>query len=143
MHRTTASCKSMHRLGKTVKDKLVDKLQSAVFSLNLEEATSNNSLHVLTLLVSYYDPSQNDIVINHLASVNVPSVDASSLFGKIKEIFEKCNLSFPKLLAMLMDSCSVMRGEKSRHETKVCEVAPHLIDVDGDSCHHIHNFVNK
>ena len=42
-----------------------------------------------------------------------------------------------------MDSCSVMRGEKSRHETRVCEVAPHLIDGDGDSCRHIHNFVKK
>ena len=73
----------------------------------------------------------------------MPSVDASSLFDKIKEIFEKCNLSFSKLLAMLMDSCSVMRGEKGGLETRVREVAPHLIDVDGDSCHDIHNFVKK
>ena len=42
-----------------------------------------------------------------------------------------------------MDSCSVMRVEKSRLETRVREVAPHLIDIDGDSCHHIHNFVKK
>ena len=76
MHRTTASYKLTHRLGKTVKNKLKDKLWSAVFSLNLDEATLNNSLHVLTLLVSYYDPGINDVVANHLASVNVPSVDA-------------------------------------------------------------------
>ena len=139
----TASYKLTHRLGKTVKDKLKEKLRSVVFSLNLEEATANNSLHLLTLLVSYHDTGQNDIVTDHLVSVDVPSVDASSLFCKIKEIFEKCNLSFPKLLAMLMDSCSVMRGENSVFETRVREVAPHLIDVDGDSCHHIHNFVKK
>ena len=143
MHRTTASYKLTYGLGKTVKDKLKDKQRSAVFSVNLDEATSSNSLHVLTLFASYYDPGQNDVVTDHLASVDVPSVDASSLFDKIKEIFEKCNLSFSKLLDMLMDSCSVMRGEKGGLETRVREVAPHLIDVDGDSCHDIHNFVKK
>ena len=132
MHRITASYKLTHVLGKTVKDKLKDKLWSAIFSLNLDETTLNNSLHLLTLLVSYYDPSQNDVVTNRLPSVDMPSVDASSLFDKIKEIFEKCNLSFSKLLAMLMDSCSVMRGENSRLKTRVHEVALHLIDVDED-----------
>ena len=92
MHGTTASYKLMHRFGKTVKDKLKDKVRSTVFSPNLDEAASNNSLHVLTLLVSYYDLGQNDVVTNHLASVNMPSVDASSLFDKIKEIFENYNL---------------------------------------------------
>ena len=102
MHGTTANNKLTHGLGKTAKDKLKDKLQSAVFSVNLDKATSNNSLHVLTLLFSYYDPGQNDLVTNHLASVDVPSTYASSLFDKIKEILEKCNLSFSKQLTMLM-----------------------------------------
>ena len=143
MHRATASYKLMHGLGKTLKDKLKDKQRAGVFSLNLDEPTLNNSLHELTLLVSYYDPGQNDVVTDHLASVDVPSVDASSLFDKMKEIVKKCNLSFSKLLAVLMDSCSVMREEESGLETKIFEVVPHLIDVDRDSCHHIHNFMKK
>ena len=102
MHGTTGSYKLTHGLEKTVKDKLKDKLQSAFFSVNLGKATSNNSLHVLTLIVSYYDPGQNDLVTNHLASANVPSTDASSLFDKVKEILEKCNLSFSKQLTILM-----------------------------------------
>ena len=43
MHRTTASYKLMQKLGKTVKDKRKDQLQSAVFFSNLDEAPSNNS----------------------------------------------------------------------------------------------------
>ena len=35
-----------------------------------------------------------------------------------------------------MDSCSAMRGSKNGVEAKV---APHLLDIDGDSCHHIQN----
>ena len=79
----------MHGLGKPVKGKLKDKLWSEVFPLNLDDATSNNSLHMLTVTVSYYDPGQNDVVNDHLVSADVPSVDASGRFGKIKEILEK------------------------------------------------------
>ncbi|KAJ8381279.1 hypothetical protein SKAU_G00020570 [Synaphobranchus kaupii] len=41
---------------------------------------------------------------------------------------------------MLMDSCGVMRGSKTGLETRVRQNhCPTLLDVDGDSCHHIHN----
>ena len=47
-------------------------------------------------------------------------------------------------MAVLMDSCSVMRGSKNGFEIKLREsVAPALIDMDGDSCHHIHNACKK
>ncbi|CAM4597135.1 unnamed protein product [Leuciscus chuanchicus] len=41
---------------------------------------------------------------------------------------------------MLMDPCGVMRGSKMGLETRVRQNhCPALFDVDGDSCHHIHN----
>lgn len=43
-------------------------------------------------------------------------------------------------MAVLMDSCNVMKGSKSGFETRLrTEKAPHLLDVDGDLCHHIRN----
>ena len=43
-----------------------------------------------------------------------------------------------------MDSCSDMRGSKNGFEIKLCEsVVPALIDLDGDSCHHIYNACKK
>ena len=43
-----------------------------------------------------------------------------------------------------MDSCGVMRGVKNGFETKLRDqVAPNLLDVDGDACHHIHNAAKK
>ena len=39
-----------------------------------------------------------------------------------------------------MDSCNVMRGSKSGLEKRIREErAPHLLDIDGDTCHHAHN----
>ena len=47
-------------------------------------------------------------------------------------------------MAVLMDSCSVIRGSKNGFEIKLREsVASALIDMDGDSCHHIHNACKK
>lgn len=39
-----------------------------------------------------------------------------------------------------MDSCNVMHGSKNGLETRIrTERASQMLDVDGDSCHHIHN----
>ena len=46
-------------------------------------------------------------------------------------------------MAILLDSCSVMRGCKTGVETRLRESAPHLLDVDGDTLHHVHNAVKK
>ena len=41
---------------------------------------------------------------------------------------------------VLIDSCSVMRGSKNGFEVKLREnVTSHLIDIDDDACHHIHD----
>ena len=43
-----------------------------------------------------------------------------------------------------MDLCSVMRGSKSGLEKRLRDsTVPHLLDIDGDICHHIHNIVKK
>ena len=36
-----------------------------------------------------------------------------------------------------------MRGVKSGLEARVREIAPHLMDIDGDACHHMHNIVKN
>ncbi|KAG1930781.1 hypothetical protein F2P79_022099 [Pimephales promelas] len=43
-----------------------------------------------------------------------------------------------------MDSCAVMRGSKNGLEKKIRDRrAPHLLDIDGDSCHHLNNASKK
>lgn len=47
------------------------------------------------------------------------------------------------LIFILMHSCDVMQGSNSGLETKIHVKALHLLDIDGDSYHHIHNFAKK
>ena len=44
-------------------------------------------------------------------------------------------------MAMVMDSAGSMHGEKSGLEVCISDLAPHLLDIDRDSCHQIHNIV--
>ena len=47
-------------------------------------------------------------------------------------------------MSVLMDSCNVMRGSKNGVEIKIrSNKAEHLLDIDGDTCHHIHNASKK
>ena len=62
----------------------------------------------------------------------------------MKSLFERLKLPWTNLLAILMDLCSVMRGSKSGLAKRLRDsIAPHLLDIDGDICHHIHNIVKK
>ncbi|RUS81632.1 hypothetical protein EGW08_010595 [Elysia chlorotica] len=42
-------------------------------------------------------------------------------------------------MSSLSDSAAYMRGSKNGYEVKLRDDAPHLLQIDGDACHHIHN----
>lgn len=140
MARTTASYKMRHGMAKTFFEETVFNLQSSKFSLNIDEATSTNRLRVLCILASYFSSESKKVVIDHVGSVKVTNVTADQLFKEVVSIFTKNEIPFSNLISVLMDSCNVMRGSKLGLETRIRnEKAPHLLDIDGDSCHHIHN----
>lgn len=137
MDRTSASYKMTHGLAKTYKDRLISVLQETKFSLNVDEATSANNHRILAVIVSFFCPVQQKVVIHHLTSVSVIKVDSDSLFNSIDKIFRDKNIPWENLMSVLMDSCAVMRGSKNGLETKIRKKrANHLLDIDGDTCHH-------
>lgn len=140
MSRTTASYKTRFGVGKTFEDKLLQNLRSVHFSLNIDESTSSNYQKVLTVLASYFSLDLNKVVVQHFASLTCIKVTSESLYQKIVTLFETNEVPWSNLMSILMDSCNVMRGSKSGLETQIREKkAGHLLDVDGDICHHIHN----
>ena len=47
-------------------------------------------------------------------------------------------------MSILLDSCGVMLGKKSGPEVRLPQGnAPHLLDIDGDSPHHVHSASKK
>ena len=142
MSRTTVSYKMRFGLAKTIKDQLSEELQNTYFLLNIDKAT-NDAGHkkVFKILVSFFS---YEVVVKHLASKSLKSVKSSILFDRITEIFQSRNLPWIRLMSVLLDSCGVMQGKKSVLEVRLQHGnAPHLLDIDGDSLHHVHNASNK
>lgn len=138
--RISASYKMKYGLSKTFQESLIDDLQHNKFSLNIDEATSSNLNKVLGILVSYYSPALQKVVIQHLASITVVKVTSESLYKHIVDVLESNKIPWSNLMSILMDSCAVMRGPKAGLETLIrTRKAPHLLDIDGDSCHHAQN----
>ena len=81
MHRTTVSYKFQYGLANTFRVELTERLRTTTYSVNLDEATSKNLMHVLIVLVSYYDRSAKKVKVEQLPSLNVPAVDASALYA--------------------------------------------------------------
>lgn len=143
MDRTTASYKLKFGLAKTLEDELLNELRLTPFSLNIDEAMSKTNAKVLAVLSSHFSPSLNRIVVHHLAAITLVKVTSQSLFLEIEKLMDKHSLPWENLQSVLMDSCNVMRGEKSGVETKIRAKAKHLLDVDGDSCHHANNAAKR
>ena len=121
-----------------MQDQLVVKLKNAPFSLSLDEATLTNLLRVFSVVASSYDKEKHSLVVEQLASLSISVVDAENLFRELQSVFLQFNLPWENLMVMMLrDSASVMGGEKNGLEKRVRDLAPHLIDIDGDSCHHI------
>ncbi|XP_064653112.1 uncharacterized protein LOC135503467 [Lineus longissimus] len=118
----------------------IEKIRKEKFSMNMDESTSENLKKVMEVLVSFYDNTAESVVVEHLASLDISHSGAAPLFGDVCDLFQRHELPWNNLVSVLLDSCNVMRGSKSGLETRLRQGrAPHLLDIDGDSCHHVNN----
>lgn len=140
LSRTAASYKMVLRLGHTLSERTFKHMRHNPFSIYLDESVSSAYKKVLSVLVSYFSQDMKSVVVEHLGSIEVTKVTAQHLESSLVNFFTDHNIPFANMVSMMMDSCRVMRGSKSGLETRIREKhCQNLLDVDGDSCHHIHN----
>ena len=143
MDRTSAGYK-MYGLEKTFRDKTLAHIKHSPFCLNIDESTSSNNKRVLGVLVSYYSADEGRVMVEHLAALELIRVTTQSVMKALNDLFEEHQIPWTNVMAILMDSCNVMRGSKNGLEVKIRqEKNPELLDIDGDVCHHIHNASKK
>ena len=135
MQRTTASYKLKEGLSEVIRKRLVADLQSHKFSMNMDECTSTSNKKVLSVLVSYFSDELNKCIVHHYLSTSLTVVKATIIHSVIFDSLKKDNIPLDNLISNLSDSAGF--------ETLLRSSAPHLLDIDGDTCHHIHNSVRK
>ena len=144
MERQSATYKLKDGLDAVIHKRLVNELRSIPFSMNIDECTTKgNNEKVLSILVSYYSNEQKECVVRHYASVSMTTVNARTVYATVVDLFKKDNIPLDNLISSLSDSANYMRGKISGFETLLRKSAPHLLDVDGDVCHHVHNITKK
>ena len=111
--------------------------------MNIDEATARNTCRVLDILISFFDSDLGKVCVYHIKSVHLIKVNASTVTEKLLEALNEFDLDKSRLISILMDSCAVMRGSKSGVETRMKKHCPNLLDVDGDTCHHVNNAARK
>ena len=132
---TMASYKMVYGTRKTFNDNVVKTLQITPFA-------ALNYSKMCAVLVTY--SKANNIITGHLNSFTNPAVSSKVFFEGMISLFERLKLPWTNLLAILMNSCSVMRESKSGLEKHLRDsIAPHLLAIDGEICHHIHDIVKK
>ena len=140
LDRLSASIKTRLGTAQVFLKNTVKNLQESYFSLNIDEAASNSKCKVLGILVSYFSQQEKSVVIEHLGSISLIRCTAISVFNGVDSIFAENKIPYSNMMSVLLDSCNVMRGKKAGLETLIrTDRAPHLLNIDGDICHHIHN----
>jgi hypothetical protein len=106
------------------------------FSFNIDESTSSYFKKMLTILVSYFCPLTSRGVVQYFVSLSCIKVNNEPLYNEVVRLMDDNKIPWQNL----MDSCNVMRCSKSGPETRLRnKKAAHLLDIDGDTCHRIHN----
>ena len=94
MERTSTTYKLKYGLAKTFHARTIENLKKTHFSLNMDESFSSNDQKVLTILVSYFSDSDNQIVVEHLESVALSIVNSETVYKELVNIFEKMCVAF-------------------------------------------------
>ena len=97
-------------------------------------------IHYKKSLVSFFCEEKKEVAVRHLVSLNMPSVTTDDIYNALVSLFDEKKIPWEHCLASLMHSCNVKRGGKKNLEKKLRKtVCPNLLEINGDSCHHIHN----
>ena len=144
MERQTATYKLKHGLAFLYRKRLVNKLRTSTFSMNMDEATSNNNQKVFSILVSYFCEEKHIVVVEYYDSVSLITVSAKIIHDKICSLLETDGIPYTNVISILTDSANYMRGAKGGLQTLLRNShIPHLLDCGGDTCHHIHNISKR
>ena len=130
MERQTATYKIRYGLAALEHKRLINDMQANAFSLNIDESTTKASKkRILNILVSYYSEELKKPVCNLYASIEMTIVNAQTVFEAVRDQLVFDNVPFCNLISVLSDSANYMRGEHNGFQSKLREVAQHMLDV--------------
>ncbi|GFS23273.1 hypothetical protein ElyMa_001635800 [Elysia marginata] len=117
-------------------------MEENVFTLNLDESTTKASNNrVMNVLVCFFNEELGESITILYCSIEMTTVNADTVYNALKNQLARGGIPTENLVALLTASAAYMRGCHNGLQKKIRDDIPHLIDVGGDVCHHIHNIM--
>ena len=117
-------------------------MKKYLFSINIDECTSNNSQKVFSILISYLNIEIGESVLQYYESISLIEANAKSLLG-ICNCYKRDDISFQNLLSDLSDSTNYIKGKeeglKNSYKAKLCKVWSLMATF----CYHIHKTIKQ
>ena len=136
--RTSATYKLVHGLSHVLHSRITYALRTKPFSINIDECTSKTAKKVLSIIVMYFDHAAGRSLIQNYKSISVTKGDGKTIASEILDHFKADEIPLSNLVADLSDSAGAMRGKHLGVEKRLRDVAPHLLEIGGDTCHDMH-----
>ena len=70
-------------------------------------------------------------------------MNANNLFDYVINSLREDDIPITNLISNLSDSTNYMREKIAGFESLLRKEAPHLLNIDGNTCHHVHNASKK
>ena len=133
-----------------MKIELRQKLQTAFYSLNIDEATNNSMDKVVNIIIRYFDGADEEVKTEHFSSSIVNQATAENIHQAVVEsLKDECpgpnplRVSPMNMTSCLMDNCATMRGVKAGVEPRLRKDNSHLLDISGDTVHTVANAAKR
>ena len=110
-------------------------------SEKLDECMLNAREKFFSILVLYYSEELKRVLVQHYKSASFTFMNANNLFDHIIIInsLSEDEIPITNLSSNLSDSTNYMWGKTAGFDSLLRKEAPYLLDVGGDTCHHVHN----
>lgn len=123
-----------HGIAAEFKNCLSEKLKNGMFSLNIDEASSQSMDRILNVRVRFFDDDAIRVTTQHMASRKVNIANASALMVELNDVLQSYGLEWKQVTSILLDNCAVMRGKKTGLEMQARKENPYLLDIIWRHC---------
>ncbi|KAK3784764.1 hypothetical protein RRG08_032217 [Elysia crispata] len=109
----------------------------------MRQPQNQTKKRILNILVCYFDSDVSESVTHLYSSIELVVVNASTVHAAVVGKLKEDGIPLQNLISSLSNSAAYMRGTHNGYEAKLRSDAPHLLKIDGDMCHHIHNITRE
>ncbi len=129
LHRTKCALLVKKVLSPHFQNELIKDLQSAPFSMMVDETTDIATSKLLACSIRYYSATNKTVITTFLDILELSEADAKSLTAAVLGVIEKWGLDKAKFIGLSTDGASTMIGQHNSLQSLLKKEFPSLVHL--------------